>query len=73
MTILFNHTEMLKEMIQVTFNGFKLFVISILPPIANFSRRLNSLEHNILRKDMRLIDLRCMSFFLFAKIQKLLT
>ncbi len=32
MTILFNHTEMLKEMMQITFDKFKLFVVSVLPP-----------------------------------------
>ena len=64
MAFLFNHTEMLKEMIQMAFDRFKSFVVSVLPPpYAKFGRGLDSLEHDILQKDMRLIDTGCMSFF----------
>lgn len=64
MTFLFNHTEMLKLMIQMTFYKFKSFAISILPPpYAKFSDGLNSLEHNILQEDMRLDDFKVRVFF----------
>ena len=32
MTFLFNHIKMLEVMMQMTFDKFKLFIISILPP-----------------------------------------
>lgn len=32
MTFLFNHIKMLEEILQMTFDKFKSFVISVLPP-----------------------------------------
>lgn len=70
MTFLFNHIKMLEVMIQMTFDKFKSFVISILPPpYAKFSDGLNSLEHNILLKDMRLIDLKVYVFFCLQRFK----
>ena len=57
-------------MMQMTFDKYKSFVISVLPPpYAKFSDGLNSLEHNILRKDMRLVDTGCMSFFCLQRFK----
>jgi len=51
-------------MMRMTFDKYKSFAISIYPPpYAKFGRGLDLLEHNILRKDMRLIDLKVYVFF----------